>query len=108
MADMLDCTEVPLDEGALAGSAKSQSHLIFRFDLGGITALIARRCRLSTKGSASYLLSVFCRSFVGLLSVFCRSFVGEDGFRRDKSRERFGLCLEFIAFFLRKRVDAPG
>jgi hypothetical protein len=36
------------------------------------------------------------------------SFVGEDGFRRDKSRERFGLCLEFIAFFLRKRVDAPG
>jgi hypothetical protein len=90
MAEMLDCTEVPLNEGALAGSAKSQSHLIFRFDLGGIT--------------------VFDRASLQALDegICVISFVGEDGFRRDKSRERFGLCLEFIAFFLRKRVDAPG
>jgi hypothetical protein len=65
MAEMLDGTEVPLNEGALAGSAKSQSHLIFRFDLGGITVFDRASWQALDEG-------ICVISFVGLLSVFCR------------------------------------
>src|ERR1019366_10561486 len=47
---MVDCIEEPLDEVALGiERAKSQSRLILRFDLGGMTGLMARTFRLSTK-----------------------------------------------------------
>src|ERR1019366_9841179 len=47
---MVDCIEEPLDEVALGiERAKSQSRLTLRFDLGGMTGLMARTFRLSTE-----------------------------------------------------------